>query len=159
MNKKPTVYEREIRATPIEKINWREVSRHTWNEESISIDFIREYADYLNWYVVSCQKHTIEFYREFENRLEWWYVTHSEIGQKKINEFKHKFIDEWDWEKLCTHSRLSKKFVIRNSELVNWDILFIYQNYDKEFLIKNKFRYSGNNLDINIKLREWGVEV
>lgn len=159
MNKKPTVYERKIRATPIEKIDWREVSEHAWNECDISIDFIREYADYLNWHVISYQRHTIEFYREFGNRLEWWCVAQSEIGQKKINEFKYRFIDEWDWEELCKHSNLSKKFVIRNSELVNWDKLFIYQDYDKKFLIKNKFRYSGNNLDINIKLREWGVEV
>ena len=62
MNKKPSVYEREIRATPIDKVDWKEVSEHAWNECDISIDFIREYADYLDWHVISYQRHTIEFY-------------------------------------------------------------------------------------------------
>lgn len=152
-----TVYERTIRSTPIDEVDWKEVSEHTWNEESISIDFIREFADYLNWHVISCQKHTIEFYREFGNRLYWWYVAKSEIGQKKINEFKYKFIDKWDWEELCTHSRLSKKFVIRNSELVDWDKLFIYQDYDKKFLIDNVKHYS-DNVDIDLTLQTWGIK-
>ena len=156
MNKKPSVYERTIRATPIDKVDWKEVSEHAWNECDISIDFIREYADYLDWHVISYQRHTIEFYREFGNYLNWWYVAQSEIGQKKINEFKYRFIDNWDWEEICKNSKLSKKFVERNTELVNWDRLFIYQYYDKNFLVKNVKRYS-DDVDIDGHLRNWGI--
>ena len=155
---KMTVFERTIRATPIDEVDWKKVSEHAWNECDISIDFIREYADYLDWRIISYQKHTIEFYREFGNKLIWYDVAKSEIGQKKINEFKFRFKDEWDWEELCKHSNLSKKFIIRNTELVNWDRIFTYQdNLGKQFMIDNKDRFS-DDIDIDITFRSWGIE-
>ena len=153
---KMTVFERSVRETPIDKVNWDQISEHVWSKD-LSISFIREYADFLNWQKISHYKHTIDFYREFRDRLKWWNVADSEINERKIKEFKDKFNDEFDWETLCMHSKLSKKFVMRNTELVNWDRLFIYQDYDDKFLIANKDRYS-DDVDIEIHLQNMGVK-
>lgn len=152
-----TLYEKTIRATPIDKVDWERVTEHVESQD-LSISFIREYADYLNWNKISYYKHTINFYREFADRFNWWDVSQSEINERKIKEFKFRFIDEWDWEELCKHSNLSKKFIMRNTELVNWDRIFTYQdNLGKQFMIDNQDRFS-DDIDIDITFRNWGIK-
>lgn len=139
----------------INEVDWEKVSEHVECND-LSISFIREYADYLNWYKISHYRHTTNFYREFADKLIWWNVTDSKIHEKKIQEFKNRFDNEFDWEQLCIHSKLSKKFIMRNTELVWWDRIFIYQNFDDKFLIANKNRYS-DDVNIEIHLRSMGV--
>lgn len=151
-----TVFERITRETPIDEVDWEKVSEYV-EGKYLSISFIREYADYLNWFKISHYHHTTDFYREFADYLDWWNVTDSKINERKIKEFKDRFDNTFDWEQLCMYSKLSKKFVLRNTELVWWDRLFIYQDFDNKFLIANKKRYS-DDIDIEIHLRSMGVE-
>lgn len=153
--KKPTVYERTIRATPINKVDWDCVSRHVECQD-LSLSFIREYADYLNWHEISNFKLTTEFIREFKDRLDWWLVCESGLNERKIKEFKNKF-DAYDWQTLSDCSKLSKKFIMRNAELVNWDMIFWQEHLGKKFMIENQYRFS-DDVDINWTFRDWGID-
>ena len=150
-----TAFERSIRKTPIEKVNWDQLSEHVWSKE-LSISFIREYADFLNWDKISQYKHTINFYREFANKIRWWRVTGTGINEKKVREFLDKWEDGFDWEQICENSKLSKKFIERNAELVNWDKVFYQDHLGKKFMIDNLDRFS-DDIDIEIIVQSWGI--
>lgn len=152
-----TVYEKELRATPIKDIDWKRVM---WHIESgdVSTSFIREYADYLDWKEMSKFKHTTEFYREFGDRLRWWLVAEVGINERKIKEFRYKFTDEFDWQSLIHNSKLSKKFIMRNTELVDWDEIFTYQGHlSDQFMIDNQDRFS-DDVDIELTFQSWGIK-
>ena len=154
--KKMTVFERTIRETPINKVDWEKVSRHVESQD-VSFSFIREYADYLDWDKISLYKHTKEFYREFADRLKWWRVAISGIQERKIKEFKDKFEDHYDWNEISKNSFLSKKFIMRNTELIDWDEIFWFFTEDEKFLTDNRNRFS-NDVDIEICLGHMGVK-
>ena len=151
-----TAFERSVRETPIDKVNWDQLSEHVWSKD-LSISFIREYADFLNWDRISQFKHTIDFYREFADRIYWWRVAGTEINEKKIEEFIDKWEDEFDWEQICEYSKLSKKFIERNAELIRWDSVFWQDHLGKKFMIKHKDRFS-DNVDIEIVFQQWGID-
>lgn len=151
-----TVYEKALRAEPIKDIDWKRVM---WHIESgdVSMSFIREYADFLDWKEMSKFKHTTEFYREFGDRLKWWLVADAGVNERKIKEFKYKFTDEFDWQSLSRNSKLSKKFIMRNTELVDWDEIFNYQGHlSNQFMIDNQDRFS-NDVDIEMQFECWGI--
>ncbi len=152
-----TVYEKELRATPIEDIDWKRVM---WHIESgdVSMSFIREYAGFLDWKEMSKFKHTTEFYREFGDRLRWWAIAKVGIDERKIKEFKDRWKDEYDWQSLSQHSKLSKKFIMRNTELVDWDGIFTYQEHlSDQFMIDNQNRFS-DDVDIELTFQSWGIK-
>lgn len=155
--KRMTVYERELRATPIKDIDWEKVVWHIMSQD-VSISFIREYADYLDWHEISKFKHTTEFYREFGDRLKWWLVADAGINERKIKEFRYKFTDEYDWQSLSHNSKLSKKFIMRNAEKVDWDEIFNYQGHlGDQFMIDNQDRFS-DDIDIDLTFQSWGIK-
>lgn len=152
-----TVFERTIRSIPIKTVNWEQVSDRTEDERDISLSFIREYQDYLNWDIVSQARHTLKFYREFRDKVVWWRVFQIGISERKIKEFVNELEDEFDWEMLCEHTKLSKKFIKRYEADVCWDSIFWQDHLGKQFMIENKDRFS-DDVDIDLVFREWGID-
>ena len=81
------------------KLEWEKyysLDELTWNSQSFyennafTEDFIREFADRVNWYHVShFQRLSESFMEEFEDNLDWWYV--SQLYNIFTEEFLIKF--------------------------------------------------------------------
>lgn len=65
--------------------------------EELSIDFIREFRDKINWQNVSCWQHLSEKdIEEFRDKLDWWYVSKKQrLSLSFIDKFKEKL--DWFW--------------------------------------------------------------
>ena len=60
----------EILGTPYQR--WTSVSKH----EGLTEDFIREFADKVNWcYISLCQHLSEDFICEFKDRVSWYYIS------------------------------------------------------------------------------------
>lgn len=72
--------------------NWETISM----DKNLSIEFIREYKDYLDWYIISIfHKLTESFIEEFQDVIRWEWIVDKQIlsfdfciqHKDKINEF------------------------------------------------------------------------
>ena len=68
-NKLQNEFEQSVRETPIDKVNWDQLSEE-WCAD-LSIEFIREYSDYLNWTKLArYKKFSKDLIREFKDKLD-----------------------------------------------------------------------------------------
>ena len=70
--------------------DWNTLSASS--RENLTEDFIREFADKVNWYYISLYQHLSEdFIREFANRVNWNAVSANQrLSEDFIREFKDK---------------------------------------------------------------------
>ena len=62
-------FEQSVRETPIDKVNWDQISKDQYAD--LSIEFIREFADQLNWTKLArYKKFSKDLIREFKDKLE-----------------------------------------------------------------------------------------
>lgn len=84
--------------------------------EELSIDFIREFKDKIDWHNVSCWQHLSEKQiEEFKDQLDWWYIS------KKQN-YSLSFIEKWkeklDWFWVVLRKKKDKKFMDKYRDII-----------------------------------------
>ena len=85
--------------------NWIEASCH----KGLTEDFIREFADRVNWYWISqCQHLSEDFIREFADRVDWNLIS---MFQRLSEDFIREFQDKVDWDWISMFQHLSKEFI------------------------------------------------
>lgn len=73
--------------------------------------FLREYANYLDPKEVCEEFLSIDFIRQFKDKLDWDELTWSQIfDQKQIEEF----LDKINWYNALTNQNLSKEFLLKH---------------------------------------------
>lgn len=82
--------------------------------EDLSIDFIREFADKLSWHNISCWQNLSEkAIEEFKENVDWWYISKKQF-------YSIPFIEKWkgelDWFWVVLRNKSSKKFMDKYKE-------------------------------------------
>lgn len=72
--------------------------------KDLSIDFVEEFKDKLNWLAISCTKHSENFIRKFSDRAFWVSIS---FWQDLSIEFIEEFQDKIDWQMI----RRNKSFI------------------------------------------------
>lgn len=84
--------------------------------EELSIDFIREFADKISWSAVSCWQHLSEKeIEEFKDQIDWWYVSKK---QKYTLSFIEKWKDKLDWFWVVLRNKNDKKFMDKYKDVI-----------------------------------------
>lgn len=76
-------------------LNWDQISNR-----NLSLEFVTEYKDYLNWTIISRKSYPSIYYKLF--------------------------IDKLDWKVICSHKKLDPKFIKKYSKYMVWDCITIY---------------------------------
>lgn len=96
----------------------------------IDVNAIRENPDDQNWDEICEQELTIEFMKEFNQYLNWTKVCiHQNLTTAFIDEFNEKI----NWLEACRHQNLSTSIMKKYKEQMFWDIICLDRlEYDKE---------------------------
>lgn len=113
-----------------------------WNiscRDDLTMDFVREHADYINWYALSKNESfevDEDFLDEFKDKIIWKNITRY---SKSMNEhFARKFKDLIDWNAISYKKFLSDKFIEDYAHRINWRVLWKYRKVEEDFLRKFK---------------------
>ena len=108
--------------------SWLSLSTH----KGLTEDFIREFADRVDWEWISQYQHLSEgFIREFADRVYWYWIS----KYKHLSEdFIREFADELDWVGISLYQRLSEDFIRENKCRVNWHCVSIFQHLSENFI-------------------------
>ena len=111
-----------------DKVDWYCISEY----QHLSEDFIREFADKVNWCPISIYQHlSEEFIREFADRVNWICISEYQyLSEDFIREFK----DRVDWFYISEHQRLSEDFIREFKDKLDWDWISKYQYLSEDFI-------------------------
>jgi hypothetical protein len=99
--------------------------------KDLSKEFIREFADKVNWNDISTyQKLSEKFIREFADKINWRYIS---VQQKLSEEFIREFADKVHWDCISNYQNLSEDFIHEFKDKVDWFNIAISQNLSEEF--------------------------
>lgn len=112
-----------LHSVPVEKLNWKRISK----KKSIA-PFIDDYAEYIDWKILSDNRHVItmnvEILNKYKQYLDWGIICHNE-SFVFTNDIIERFADYIDWD-LASDShtiKFSKSFVDKYKERWNWPVL------------------------------------
>ena len=109
---------------------WKELSRI----HNLSEDFIREFADRVDWYYVSeYQKLSESFIKEFAGKVDWYCIS---AYQKLSESFIREFADKVDWYCISAYQKLSEVFIEEYSNNIDWSWISKYQKLSEDFIRK-----------------------
>ena len=108
--------------------DWKSVSRH----KGLTEDFIREFANKVNWcYISLCQHLSEDFIREFKDRVSWYYIsTFQHLSEDFIREFQ----DRVDWKGISACQRLSESFIREFADRLDWGWMSENQQLSEDFI-------------------------
>ena len=108
-------------------------------EDVLDEQFIRKYADYLNWRIISStQDFSNEMVQDFYDRIDWYYFF--QHSWKKINEdWIREFADIIDWTQVCKADyKFSKQFLREFKDKIEWDTYARWQGIDQNMMVEMK---------------------
>lgn len=123
-------------------INWawgvaRPNNRSFWTNVSksyiITLEEIRQYQDYLNWYELSSNYKFLpddNFLEEFKDKIDWdAYTRYHGMSEKTYLRFRDR-IDFTTWYCFARHGRMDDNEYLEkyHTEIKNWGRLIIYLN-------------------------------
>ena len=108
--------------------NWMNLSGH----RGLTEDFIREFADDVDWYWISARQPLSEdFIREFKDKVYWDLISEfQQLSEDFIREFK----DTVDWYGIARGQRLSEDFMREFKDRVIWTYVSKYQRLSEDFI-------------------------
>ena len=108
--------------------DWKSVSKH----EGLTEDFIREFADKVNWYFISfCQYLSEDFIREFKDKVDWYWISRY---QRLSEDFIREFADKVDWDWISMFHRISEDFIREFEDKVAWECISECQHLSEAFI-------------------------
>ena len=131
------------------KLEWEKyysLDELTWNSgifytnNRFTEDFIREFADRVNWYYISKDQQLSEsFMEEFEDDIDWWCISQRQILSEN---FIRKYANKVAWNLISMYQTLSEDFIMEFKDKVNitWILLF-QKDLSEEFKEKLKKGY------------------
>jgi len=104
---------------------WRDIQIH----QKLSSKFIEEFAEYLDFELISC----------------------TQILSEEIMETYYEYLN---WHDICMKQDLQETFIIRYKDLVDWDMISYYQNLSRSFLLKYRWKLNWCNVFRNEKISD-----
>ena len=125
ISKEPLLDEDFIREFA-EYLDWEEIS--LW-QRGMSDDFIEEHSEYIDWEAI-CTTGCLSEYiiREFPDDVYWDLISHAAPSEDLIRDFE----DRVDWESISSCQVLSIPFIKEYSDRVHWDCISRYQKITDE---------------------------
>ena len=121
-----------------DKVNWYCISVH----QKLSESFIRKHADKVNWSAISStQTLSEDFIREFQDKVVWYNISaYQKLSESFIREYQHKVV----WYCISKYQKLSESFIREFQDEVHWNKISIYQKLSESFIdeFKNKLNIS-----------------
>lgn len=112
----------------MDRVYWTYISRH----QSLSEDFIREFADRADWYWISHNQFISEdFIRQFSGRVDWGCISRHQFLSES---FIRKFADRVDWSFISCRQSLSESFIRKFADRVDWAYISYYQSLSEDFI-------------------------
>lgn len=127
-------------------INFRYANGHLknggywWNigqRDDLTMEFVREYADYINWYSLSKNswfEMDEQFIEEFQDRFNWRSL--ARFSPCMNEQLIEKHLDKIDWASISFKKYLSDEFIMKYAGEIIWSVLFKYRQVDEEWLEK-----------------------
>lgn len=112
------------------RIFWNEIS----NRHDLTEDFIREFADNINWRVLSGSENLVlsdEFLEEFSDKIVWpWISSYKRLELRDLRRWKNKLY----WEGICRNQKLSEEAIREFSDRMKWDIISASQKLSEKLM-------------------------
>ena len=124
---------------------------HVSERSDLSEDFIRQYAEQLNWYRLSQNEYFIfteEFADEFKDKIWWKGLSRRPLTEQFIKRFK----DYVDWKAISFKKYLSDDFIAKYADYIDWTILCKYRQVSEQFIEKFSKYIDWKMVSINQKL-------
>ena len=133
----------------------------------LTMDFVREHADYINWYALSKNEYfkcDIDFLNEFKDKINWKNFTR--YSPSMDEEVARHFIDFIDWHSFPYENFKSIEFYREFKDKIDWirfsynfplkklSSTFINEFNNEEWWSHFKFRSHQLPIDIQMRYRE-----
>ena len=109
-----------------EYVDWGEISSY---QRHLSDDFIREFSNYIDWEQY-CRTGDVPqiIIREFPDEVYWDLISHAAPSEDLIRDFQHRV----DWESISSCQPLSVPFIKEFAHKVDWECISRHQNITDE---------------------------
>jgi len=120
-------------------LDWENISR-----QELTVDFIREFKEYLNWDIITNFFLSSEvFIREFQDKVVWDTISSKMKFRNDYDyDFFEEFSDRFNWIKISKWGNMDEHFVIKFEEYLDWNIISGVQGLT-EYLIR-RFNHKIN---------------
>lgn len=133
-------------------INWKTISNSL---APLSIDFLREFKDKIDWSRYMCY-HTLteQLIEEFGDVIPWAYVPgRIKMSEKFIRRHRLELEKYYScWSQICEHQELSEPFIEEFKDKVNWKVISYKQKLSKEMIHKYANKLEWRYIVANQKL-------
>ena len=112
-----------LKSVPVDELNWKSLSGR-----KTAIPLLDDYADYVDWRIVSQSKHFVvenmEVLGKYKERIDWAIICRREEFKfsNEILETYYEYID-WDLASSSTNINFTKTLVERFKDKWNWPVL------------------------------------
>jgi hypothetical protein len=112
--------------------NIEKIPMHHIATQELSLGFIKEFSDKLNWRLMSSSFNlTKDFVKEHYSKIVWECVQHN---RNLSEDFILQFSDQIGWEGISLYQKISKEFILNNSNKICWELIVYNKNVSKETL-------------------------
>lgn len=143
---KTSPLEQRILQKPYDEWSWDHISI---NIKEISLNFIKEFYEYVNWGLVSERYDLNEkFIIEFEQKINFNKINYNNLSIYFIRRYKHLL----DWNKLSKEDKLSEDFYEEFQNYINWDIIsnrYLSENFIRKFPNKVNWDFISTRNDLS----------
>lgn len=152
MTNTETLYRAMIECKFPTYLDWKTISSDNAN---LSNEFIREYADKLDWDVMNYNIMTEDFIYQFADKVNWVKVS---MRRHLSTKFARKFQDKLDWDTISINSSLlNGEFIREFKDKLNLDLVLNSIRVPLEF-IDNRYLRVTRSKAINWELLENYIE-
>lgn len=123
-----------------DEVDWKFASKYS----DFSYAFMREFADYLDFNeLLQHRDFKLDFIREFKDKIILYKLPLS-LRDKILDEYSEYFYDQ-QWKDMSHYAHLSKKFIKKYAEKLDWYYIIMYQKgIDLKFRMNNLWRCNKN---------------
>lgn len=130
-NKKDKNIENYLR-NHTEDIFW--ISRFPPDDEKLSLEFIEEFSDYVDWEAISRYDNlTEDFIRKYQDKIDWEIISYNLLSEAFIREFQ----DKVKWFLVSIKENLSEEFIKEFFKKMSPFTIIQLQHLSEEFIRKN----------------------
>lgn len=135
-------------------ILWNEIS----NRHDLTEDFIREFANSINWRVLSGSQNLVlsnDFLEEFQDEIFWpWISSYKNLELKDLRRWKNKL----NWKVVCRNQKLSEEAIREFSDRMDWDNVSTWQKLSENLMEDVLSQLDIASITCNQKLSEDFIE-
>ena len=134
-----------------ENLMWNDISH-----QELTIDFIREFKDFLDWNVLTnTYLNSEDFLREFQDYIIWDTVSGRMKFMKNYEyDFFEEFKDKLDWVKISRWGNMDEFFIVKFENELDWDILSTVQGLTEYLIRRYHDRISWNSFSRNYHIAQ-----